>query len=125
PGAITDFFGNTNDTLNLRLNTGSYADYGNLRLQIAGDITYPLIVQLTDDKGETKREIYATEPRVFEFSTIDPGTYLIRLILDANGNEKWDTGNYLKKTQPERVIYYSKALEVRANWELEEIFTVE
>ena len=125
PGAITDFFGNTNDTLNLRLTTGSYADYGNLRLRLAGDVTYPLIVQLTDDKGETKREIYATEPRVFEFSTIDPGTYLIRLILDANGNEKWDTGDYLKKIQPEQVIYYSKTLEVRANWELEETFTVE
>ncbi len=125
PGAITDFFGNTNDTLNLRLSTGSYADYGNLRLQLSGDIPYPLIVQLTDEKGATEREIYATESQVFEFSTIDPGTYLIRLILDSNGNRKWDTGNYLKKIQPERVIYYSKSLEVRANWELEETFTVQ
>jgi uncharacterized protein (DUF2141 family) len=125
PGALTDFFGNTNDTLNLRLNTGSYADYGNLRLRLSGDIPYPLILQLTDDKGVTKREKYATEPQLFEFSAIDPGTYLIRLILDTNGNGKWDTGDYLKERQAERVIYYSKALEVRANWELEETFIVE
>ncbi|MCX2718312.1 Ig-like domain-containing protein [Lentiprolixibacter aurantiacus] len=125
PGAITDFFGNTNDTLNLRLSTASYADYGNLRLRLSGDVNYPLIVQLTDDKEVMVREIFAREPRVFEFRTIDPGKYLIRLILDANGNGEWDTGNYLKNVQPERVIYYPKVLEVRANWELEETFTVE
>ncbi|MBT8320492.1 MAG: hypothetical protein KJO90_02350, partial [Eudoraea sp.] len=125
PGAITDFFGNTNDTLNLRLTTGSYADYGDLRLNLSGSITYPLIVQLTDDKGVTSREIYATEPQVFEFSTIDPGNYLIRLILDTNANRKWDTGDYLKQIQPEQVIYYPTVVEMRANWEKVETFTIQ
>ncbi|NNK31327.1 MAG: hypothetical protein HKP04_10775 [Flavobacteriaceae bacterium] len=125
PGAITDFFEATHDTLNLRLTTGSYADYGNLRLNLAGEVKYPLIVQLTNEKGMTSREIYATEPRVFEFNTIEPASYLIRLIFDTNQNGKWDTGDYLKKLQPEEVLYYGKVLEVRANWELEETFTVQ
>ena len=125
PGAITDFFGATHDTLNLRLTTGSYADYGNLRLNLGGDVTYPVIMQLTNEKGVTSREIYATEPQVFEYNNIEPGRYLIRLISDDNKNGKWDTGDYLKKIQPERVLYYGKVLEVRANWELEETFTVQ
>ena len=125
PGAITDFFGNTNDTLNIRVSTGSYADYGNLRLNVSGNVTYPLIVQLTNERGETQREIYSREPQVYEFNTLDPGRYIVRLILDSNENGKWDTGDYLKKVQPEQVIYYSKVLEVRANWELEETFTVQ
>ncbi|MBT8311896.1 MAG: Ig-like domain-containing protein, partial [Flavobacteriaceae bacterium] len=117
PGAITDFFGATHDTLNLRLTTGSYADYGNLRLNLAGEVKYPLIVQLTNEQGMTSREIYATEPRVFEFNTIEPARYLIRLIFDTNQNGKWDTGDYLKKIQPEQVIYYPTVVEMRANWE--------
>ena len=35
PGAITDFFGIQNDSLNYNLSVGSYADYGNLRLLLA------------------------------------------------------------------------------------------
>ncbi|WP_317045595.1 MULTISPECIES: Ig-like domain-containing protein [Arenibacter] len=124
PGAIMDFFGTENDTLSFKLTTKSYADFGNLRLTLEGPVTYPLIVQLTDEKGITKKELFATEPQTFEFSNIDPSKYLIRLILDNNGNQKWDTGNYLQQIQPERVIYYPNPLEVRANWELEQTFTL-
>lgn len=124
PEAVEDFFGTVNDTIIHRLSTGSYADYGNLRLTVAGNATYPLIVQLTDTSGNPKREIYATGPKVFEFNNIGPAKYLIRVIFDANGNGKWDTGNFLKKIQPERVSYYPDVLEVRANWELEQTFTI-
>nr|WP_299386869.1 Ig-like domain-containing protein [Allomuricauda sp.] len=124
PGAITDFFGMQNDTLNYRFSTGSYADYGNLRLNIGGAVRYPLVVQLTNDRGETQREINATEPRIFEFSYLEPGQYNIRVIFDGNGNGKWDTGNYLLKLQPERVSYYPDVIDVRANWELEQTFVI-
>ncbi|NNE78523.1 MAG: Ig-like domain-containing protein, partial [Pricia sp.] len=85
PGAITDFFGETNDTLSYNLSTQSYADFGNLRFNIEG-ATYPLIVQLTDEQGQLKQEIIATELKVFEFNNIEPSTYLIRVIFDSNGN---------------------------------------
>ena len=124
PEFLTDFFENTNDTIFYNLSTGSYADYGNLRINLVGEVEYPIILQLTDENGKTKREVFATEPRLFEFNNIDPGNYLIRLILDSNGNQIWDTGSYLKKLQPERVIYYPQPIEVRANWELEQTFTV-
>ncbi|WP_297691184.1 Ig-like domain-containing protein [uncultured Eudoraea sp.] len=124
PDFVTDFFGDTNDTINYRLSTGGYADFGNLRLSLAGDITYPIIVQLTDDKGELYREIYVTEATDLEFNTLEPGNYLIRIIIDKNANGKWDTGNYLRKIQPEKVIYYPTAIEMRANWEKIETFTV-
>ena len=42
--------------------------------------------------------------------------------VDTNNNDKWDTGNYLKKIQPEEVIYYPFELELRANWDLNETF---
>ncbi len=124
PGFMTDFFEQTNDTIFYRLSTNSYADFGNLRLNLSGDIDYPIILQLTDERGETKREVIAEEPRLFEFNNIEPGNYLLRLIIDSNANQVWDTGSYLEKRQPEKVIYYPQAIEVRANWELEQTFTV-
>lgn len=124
PGFITDFFGERNDTLSFNLSTKSYADFGNLSLTLNGEVTYPLIVQLTDEKGTVKKEQFAAEPKKFEFRNITPSKYLIRVIHDGNGNQKWDTGNYLKGIQPEKVSYYPSVLEVRANWELEQTFTL-
>ncbi len=125
PGAITDFFGNENDTLNIRLGTKSYADFGNLSITIASEReNYPMLVQLTDEKGETKQEIYAKEPQTFEFNKLEPSIYRVRVIFDTNGNGQWDTGNFLKRIQPERVSYYPNLIEVRANWELEQTFTI-
>tara|TARA_R110002050_G_scaffold110892_1_gene223529 strand:- start:15282 stop:16895 length:1614 start_codon:yes stop_codon:yes gene_type:complete len=116
PGLIQDFFGNTNDTIVYNLKTNTYADYGNLDLTLNGNVTYPVIVHLTDEKGLIKREIYATEPKIFSFKNISPGKYLVRVISDSNKNKKWDTGNYLKKIQPERVSHSPKVIEMRANW---------
>ena len=124
PGAVTDFFGIQNDTLNYRFSTGSYADYGNLRFNIGGAVKYPLILQLTNEREEVQRELFATEPKIFEFANLEPGNYMVRVIFDANGNQKWDTGSYLLKRQPERVSYYPDVIDVRANWELEQTFVI-
>ncbi|MFD0799065.1 Ig-like domain-containing protein [Maribacter chungangensis] len=125
PGTVLDFFGNTNDTLNYSFGTKSLADYGNLQLNIVGSaIAYPIIVQLLNEKEEVQREIYAEETQLFEFNNLDPKNYLVRVIFDENQNGKWDTGNFLKRIQPERVSYYPGVIEMRANWEKIETFTL-
>lgn len=116
PNLIEDFFGNTNDTIVFSLKTNSFEDYGTLELTLSGSAKYPAIVQLTDEKGAVKKEKYATEPADISFNFLKPGKYLIRVIYDANGNKKWDTGNYLKQIQPERVSHSPKIIEMRANW---------
>ncbi len=124
PGAITDFFGETNDTIAYNLTTKRQADYGNLSLNLEGTVPYPIIVQLVDEKGAIKLEIKAKEAQTFEFNMIEPAKYYIRVIFDANGNGIWDTGNYLQKIQPEKVSYYPGLIEIRANWEKIETFKV-
>lgn len=54
---------------------------------------------------------------------IPPGDYRIRVIIDTNGNGKWDPGNIRKGTEPETIIFYqapdgSGQFPVRANWEV-------
>ncbi len=124
PGALTDFFGDSNDTLITRWGVGSPADYGVLKLNLDGGVAFPVVVELTDDEGRTlRRQALATNEPV-EFPWLTPDTYRVRVVLDANGNGKWDTGNFLQKLQPERVIYYPAPIEMRANWEKVETFTI-
>jgi len=122
PGAITDFFGIQNDTLDYNLSTGGLSDYGNLTMILGGEVNYPVIVQLTNEKGVVQREISAAEPQSFEFNNLSPGNYIARVVLDKNGNGQWDTGNFLEKRQPEEISYYPGAIEIRANWIKEETF---
>ena len=58
----------------------------------------------------------------YNFELLNSGKYIVRLIEDVNENREWDTGNYLKKIQPEKVIYFWKEIDLRANWDMNETF---
>lgn len=122
PGAVTDFFGQSNDTLRTDFSTSNYSDYGNLVVRLQNVKDFPIIVQLTDDKGEVLAEQYSEQDSTFEFLFLNPALYNMRVIYDSNKNKIWDTGNFLRKTQPEKVIYFPEKIDVRANWDVEQIF---
>jgi len=124
PGAITDFFSSTNDTISKTLKTKTYSDYGNVRLNLQNVKSYPIIVQLTDEKGVVKAEQISDDQSNIAFELVTPGNYLIRVIYDSNANGQWDTGNFLLKTNPEEIIYFPELLEVRPNWDENLTFTL-
>lgn len=114
PEGFTDLFGNSNDTLNYNLRTKKESDFGYARFTLI-NATYPIILQLTNDKDEVKFEQYSSKFEAIDFLNLAPGKYFIRVIWDTNGNKKFDTGNYLNKIQPERVSLF-KEMEIRADW---------
>ncbi|MDC6352986.1 MULTISPECIES: Ig-like domain-containing protein [unclassified Robiginitalea] len=124
PGALTDFFGDTNDTLVNRYTMGSPTEFGTLRLQLAGATAYPMLVEITDRSGNVIRSRAVQEAGELSFPWLRPDTYRIRVVFDTNGNGKWDTGSYLERRQPERVAHYPAPVELRANWEKVETFTI-
>ena len=124
PGAITDFYNSTNDTILYRVKTKTYNDYGNLRLNLR-NAKYPIIIQLVSSSGEKKYEIYSKNLSGVDFTNIDPGKYFIRIIYDQNKNNRYDSGNYLKKIYPEKVIYYPDEIDVRAGWDLVQEFILQ
>lgn len=125
PGGVTDFFGDTNDTLRNRWTTGSPDDYGILRVILTGEVEFPIVVQLLDDKDNISRSLFLEQNTNVEFPSLPPGKYRIRLIFDSNKNGRWDTGDYMSKRQPERIIYYPGTIEIRANWEQMETFRIQ
>lgn len=114
PEAITDFFGDKNDSLNFKIGTRKSSDLGSIRFNLVNP-PLPLIMQLTDKNGEVKEERYVENSNQVDFLNVAPGLYYIRAIEDVNGNGKYDTGNYLKKIEPEPVIHFQD-IEVRADW---------
>jgi hypothetical protein len=124
PGALTDFYERKNDTLSYNFSTRNTSDFGNLRVPLEKIQRYPLIVEITDDKGVVLESEYLEKGNQVFFDLIEPKKYTLRVIYDDNKNGVWDAGNYLEKRQSEEVIYFPKELDVRANWDVEQAFDV-
>lgn len=122
PGALTDFFENKNDSLSYKTSTKNTSDYGNLRVNLQKVKNFPVIVELTNNKGEIIASEYSESKTVIDFNLLEPGLFTLRLIYDTNKNKEWDTGSYLEKRQAEEVIYFPKQIDIRANWDVEQPF---
>ena len=123
PSAFYDIYGNQNDTIITYFKTQKLDFYGKLLVNIKGlNPEENIIVQLitAGKKGEeliTKKQI--NKDQIVEFEFLPPKEFMVKLVFDKNNNGKWDTGNYLTKVQPEPVVYYEKAVNIRSNWDVE------
>jgi len=125
PNAIVDLRGGTNDTLDYKTVSQSLEDYGNVYLNVIRDNESEYILQMLNSNNEIVRKYNSIiSDGLYNFELIKPGKYIFRMIKDNNGNKKWDTGNYLKKIQPEEVYYSNFELDIRANWDFNETFNL-
>jgi hypothetical protein len=124
PGAVTDFYNASNDTIKKSFTTRALSEYGNLTFNLQNVKSFPVIVQLTDEKGVVKAEQYSTSQSNLRFEFLTPGKYFARVIFDQNENRLWDTGNFLRNEKPEEIIYFPVILDIRPNWDVNETFNV-
>ena len=129
PSSFTDIYDVKNDTLTYRISTKTIDDYGRITINVNNVNSKNLIVELISGKNQDQlieRQFISTSKKLV-FDLLEPKKYTIRAIIDENKNNKWDTGNYLKRQLAEKIIY-NEAInnyDLRANFYLEEIFTIE
>jgi uncharacterized protein (DUF2141 family) len=118
-GFAEDSLGNKilrNDTLHIE--TKKESDYGSLSLRIL-DLDTSIQPVLLIYKGDILKMSVPLKSNRLIFSRILPGEYDIRILFDRNRNGKWDTGDLLKRLQPELVKPRKEKLNIRANWDNE------
>ncbi len=118
PGALTGIYGLTNDSLNISFNIREEAYYGKLLLNVS-NIQCQTIIELHDARDAIVQKKIIGEEGQVEFLFLAPAKYKLKFIHDCNKSGEWETGNYLKKLQPEKVEYYEGQIEVRSNWDVE------
>ena len=122
PSAFVDFYEKQNDSLTYKLETKNTTEYGNLRLKLENVKSFPILVELTDKEGKILYTQFTEKSNQVVFDLIDPAMYTLRVVYDENKNQEWDPGNFLEKRQSEEVIYYPKEIDIRQNWDVEQIF---
>ena len=116
--AFTGIFGNVTEKRTLNFNVRNLEEYATLIINVT-PFDERIIIQLLNGRDEVVTQEKAdAEGTIFDFLT--PDVYFVRLFFDENGNEKWDTGNFRERRQPEKVYYFNKKISLRANWEVEE-----
>lgn len=119
--AITGIYGLYNGTISQEFKVKELEEYSNLFFKV--NVTDSAFVELLDKSDKVVRTA-PVENGMADLFNINPGEYYARIVLDANGNGKWDTGNYSQHLQPEEVYYFSKKLNLKQNWDIEETWDI-
>ncbi len=118
--AFQDIYGLVSDPVKQGFKVNSLDTYGTLLVNIVSDKdSLPLLVQLLNAQDAVVKEVKAVNG-VAEFYYLKPDKYYMRMIVDRNGNGKWDTGDYDKDQQAEEVYYYPGFIECKEKWDMTE-----
>lgn len=117
---LHSYSGLWNDQQEILFKIKTLDQYGSLDINIDNlPDSMPAFVELLDKSD--KAVYHATvKGGIASFIYLNPGVYYARIILDANGNGKWDPGEYSEMREPEMVNYYPKTFEIKAFWDIVE-----
>lgn len=76
-------------------------------------------IEIVDDKNKV---FYKTKNKnKIKLENVPNGLYDLRVWIDENNNNFWDSGHYKRSIQPEQTFIFKKIMEVRTNWDIEDI----
>ena len=110
------FFSVENDTIPERiykLPIMEEDNYSTLEGEIRG-AKGKFIIELLDDKFEVVKSI--ANKTSYQFNYLKPSTYSVRVIVDANNNGRWDTGDFKTKRLAEPIVFYPDPIKVKKNF---------
>jgi hypothetical protein len=103
----------------LRFKTKPESSYGSAILRINGfqEFEHPVLLLIQDQKVKFS---YPITQNLLRIDLLPPGEYQLKLLIDANQNGHWDTGQFMgKKLQPELVRNLKLILNIKSNWDNE------
>lgn len=120
--AVTDIYGNHNRPFVQEVSTHAIEDYAALFFNIGDLGPDSAIVELLSSDKPVRLEPVRNGVATIEYVT--PGAYYARLFIDRNHNGRWDTGSVADTVQPEDVFYFSKKLNLKKNWDVEQQWNI-
>ena len=115
--AFEDIYGLVSDKYKSGIRVRAMDEYSSLTVNISGTRDTATIVQMLNSSDAVVKQVKA-EGGMAEFFYVNPGKYYLRAFADANGNGKWDTGDYHAGLQPETVTYYPREIECKQKWDV-------
>jgi hypothetical protein len=120
--AFRGMYGLTTGKIKEDFKVRALKDYGDIYFDVSG-VGPNAFVELLDQSDKVLRHMPVRNGRA-SFYFLAAGKYGARLVDDTNGNGVWDTGDYSKKLQPEKVYYYPEIIDLKVMWKLDKPWNV-
>ena len=109
--AVTSIYGIACDTIRANFKVKGEEEYANLHVNCLG-FEGKAFAHLLNKQGSVVRTVDVLG-NYADFYDVPPESYYVMMVLDANGNGRWDTGNYSQHLQPEDVFYYHNPVKLK------------
>ena len=87
---------------------------------IIGEVRNPqkkgFFIELLNEQYEVVQKV--DNVLKYEFTFVKAGTYYVRMIVDENRNNRWDSGDLEKNILPEKIIFIKDKIKLKQNFEL-------
>ncbi len=95
------------------------AEFGTISGQVRTAAYKKFRIQLMDEGWkEVEQEI--ADATNFKFTYVKAGKKRIRVLIDENGDGKWERGDFKNRIPPEKVFFFKEIIEVKPNWDYED-----
>ena len=118
--AIVGVMGDHCKSIKNEFTVKSEDEYGTLFVHVIMPDTARIIVQLLNKSDKCVAEQIAGKDGRADFYYLKPAEYYMRCFVDNDRDGEWDTGEYGKGRQPERVFYFPQPIHVKAKWDVEQ-----
>ena len=112
--SIVGLYGLHNNKIESTLRFNALNQYSTLTVNVANPKP-GYTVRLHNGSGTVLRSDVVENGSV-DFFLVQPGTYFVSMFDDANGNGKWDTGEYEEKRHAESVWYIKRSWILKQDW---------
>lgn len=119
-GALVSIDNDSSKVQDIKLKIPKAEEVGTLAIEVNTQ-EHNFEVQLLTADNKLSQSIRNSKKHTF--NNVLPGEYKLMVIIDSNNNRKWDPGNFYKRIEPEKTLFY-KSIEnkfsfpIRANWEV-------
>ena len=116
---VSSFYAKNTQSKGFDFEVGKVEDFGSLEFTLVNAPTANYWIQLLDSSEKVIYSKYTTGNKI-KFDILKPEEYIVRILVDNNGNKYWDEADFTTETFAEdSYIFYKKAV-VRALWETRE-----
>ncbi len=122
-GAFRTIYGDVSDSSGYAFSVRPANEFGQLIVHVK-NVPCKMIIRLLDNDEKLIDERKLSGNGTVDFPLLERGKYRLKAIYDLNGDNKWTTGNYDLKIQPEPVSYYPDEIDVKINWIIEQDWDV-
>ncbi len=118
---FVNLYNTPSDSLSLSFTVPDRDQLSNLTIEfVKGEYSnYALVFQLIEKESVVYEISLEAEQEQITIANLLPGLYQSRILIDENGNHKWDPGDYATKKQPEKILFFPSKIELRPNWDMD------